>query len=218
MPSPARTRPARARSVFINCPFDAEYKPLFRAACFTILACGYTPRCALDQSDSGAVRFTEIVKMITECGLSIHDISRVELDKNSRLPRFNMPLELGADLGLRLQGPVRQRERKILILDTESHRYDKTLSDISGMDIEAHGDAIGKVIKHVRDWLNANREAHTPVLPGAAAITADHDAYGTIVPDIISGLRLDPHDDLPHGDYLHVVKLALPLIEAARRA
>ncbi|MGZ9099500.1 MAG: hypothetical protein ACXW3O_07340 [Brevundimonas sp.] len=218
MPSPARTRPARARSVFINCPFDAEYKPLFRAACFTILACGYTPRCALDYSDSGAVRFTEIVKMITECGLSIHDISRVQLDRHSRLPRFNMPLELGADLGLRLQGPVRQRERKILILDTESHRYDKTLSDISGMDIEAHGDAIGKVIKHVRDWLNANREAHTPVLPGAAAITADHDAYGTIVPDIISGLRLDPHDDLPHGDYLHVVKLALPLIEAARCA
>jgi len=218
VPSPARTRPARARSVFINCPFDAEYKPLFRAACFTILACGYTPRCALDQSDSGAVRFTEIVTMITECGLSIHDISRVQLDKESRLPRFNMPLELGADLGLRLQGSARQRARKILILDTESHRYDKTLSDISGMDIEAHGDESGRVIRHVRDWLNANREADRPVLPGAAAIAADHEAYLTIVPDIISGLRLDPHDDLPHGDYLHVVKLALPLIEAARRA
>lgn len=216
MPSPARTRPARARSVFINCPFDAEYKPLFRAACFTILACGYTPRCALDQSDSGVVRFTEIVKLITGCGLSIHDISRVQLDKDSKLPRFNMPLELGADLGLRLQGPARQRQRKILILDTEHHRYDKTLSDISGMDIEAHGDSIGKVIKRVRDWLNANRAADTPVLPGAAAIAADHDAYLKIVPDIIAGLRLDAHDDLPHGDYLHVVKLALPLIEAAR--
>lgn len=218
MPSRARNRTIRARSVFINCPFDAEYKPLFRAACFTILACGYAPRCALDYSDSGTVRFTEIVKMITECGLSIHDISRVQLDKDSKLPRFNMPLELGADLGLRLEGSARQRDRKILILDTESHRYDKTLSDISGMDIEAHGDDVGKVIKHVRDWLNANREDGAQVLPGAAAIRADHDAYLKIVPDIIAALRLDPHDDLPHGDYLHVVELALPRIEAARRA
>lgn len=164
------------------------------------------------------MRFTEIVRLITECGLSVHDISRVQLDRDSSLPRFNMPLELGADLGLRLQGPVRQRDRKILILDTESHRYDKTLSDISGMDIEAHGDHVGKVIKRVRDWLNANRPSGSPVLPGAAAIAADHEAYLKIVPDIIASLRLDPHDGLPHGDYLHVVKLALPLIEAARRA
>ena len=217
MPSRVRNKPPRARSVFINCPFDAEYKPLFRAACFTILACGRTPRCALDYNDSGAVRFAEIVKMIVECGLSIHDISRIQLDKDSQLPRFNMPLELGADLGLRLGGPARQRDRKILILDTESHRYDKTLSDISGMDIEAHGDEVGKVIKHVRDWLNANRKTDAPVLPGAAAIAADHGAYLKIVPDIIAVLRLDPHDDLPHSNYLHVVELALPLIEAARR-
>lgn len=218
MPSPARTRPARARSVFINCPFDADYKPLFRATCFTILACGYTPRCALDHSDSGIVRFTAIVKTLTECGLSVHDISRVQLDRNSSLPRFNMPLELGADLGLRLYGPARQRDRRILILDTEPHRYDTTLSDISGMDIEAHGDESDRIIRHVRNWLNANREADRPVLPGAAAIAADHGAYQKIVPDIISELRLDPHDDLPHGDYLHVVRHALPLIEAARRA
>ncbi len=67
-----------------------------------MLTCGYLPRCALDYSDSGAVRFTEIVKLITACDLSVNDISRVKLDHVSRLPRFNMPLELGADLGLRL--------------------------------------------------------------------------------------------------------------------
>jgi hypothetical protein len=98
-------RASRARSVFINCPFDPDYKPLLRAACFAVMACGYVPRGALDYSDSGVVRFIEIVAMITECDRSIHDISRVELDRASRLPRFNMPLELGADLGLRLAGP-----------------------------------------------------------------------------------------------------------------
>ena len=216
MPSPVRPKPPRTRSVFINCPFDPDYQPLMRAACFAILACGYAPRCALDYNDSGVVRFTEIVKMIAECDLSIHDISRVELDKDSHLPRFNMPLELGADLGLRLEGPARQRRRKTLILDAEAHRYDKTLSDISGMDIEAHGNDAEQIIRRVRDWLNANREVDSQILPGASAICDDYEAYLEIAPDIVAGLRLDPHDDLPHGDYLHVVQIALPRIEAAR--
>src|SRR5579863_5628947 len=138
MRSPVGPKPNRARSVFINCPFDPDYKPLLRGACFAIMACGYAPRCALDYNDSGVVRLIEIVTMITACDRSIHDISRVELDRRSSLPRFNMPLELGADLGLRLAGPQLQRRRKSLILDAEAHRYDKTLSDISGMDIEVH--------------------------------------------------------------------------------
>jgi hypothetical protein len=187
-----------------------------RVACFTIMACGYTPRCALDYSDSGVVRFVEIVKMITACDWSIHDISRVELDRTSLLPRFNMPLELGADLGLRLAGPRLQRRRKSLILDAETHRYDKTLSDISGMDIEAHANDPRQIIRLVRDWLNTNREAGAAPLPGAAAINVDHDAYLGIAHDIVADLRLDPHDDLPHDDYLLVVELALPMIEMAR--
>jgi len=189
-----------------------------RATCFAILACGCVPRCALDYSDSGSVRFTNIVRLIADCDLSIHDISRVELDKNSRLPRFNMPLELGADLGLRLEGPARQRRRKTLILDAEPHRYDATLSDISGMDVEAHNNDVQQIIRHVRDWLNANREPDSQLLPGAAAIHGDYEAYLKIAPSIIAGLRLDPHDDLPYGDYLAVVKAALPLIETARAA
>jgi hypothetical protein len=212
----AGNRPDRPRPVFINCPFDEAYKPLLRVTCFTILACGHTPRCALDTIDSGAVRFSEIVRLIAACDLSIHDISRVELDTHSHLPRFNMPLELGADLGLRLEGPARQRRRKTLILDAEAHRYDKTLSDISGMDIAAHGNQARVLIRHVRDWLNANRPNGAPILPGAAAIAEDHEIYLRLAPGLAKGLRLDPHDDLPHGDYLYVVREALPLIEAAR--
>lgn len=187
-----------------------------RATGFAIMACGYAPRCALDYSDSGVVRFAEIVDMITKCDRSIHDILRVELDRISRLPRFNMPLEPGADLGLRLAGPLLQRRRKTLILDAEAHRYDKTLSDISGMDIEAHANDAREIIRLVRDWLNTNREPGAPPLPGAVAINDDHDAYLGIAHDIVANLRLDPHDDLPHGDYLHVVAVALPRIEAAR--
>jgi len=187
--------------------------------CFTIMACGHIPRCALDISDSGAVRFDIIIKMITECGLSIHDISRVEPDKVFNLPRLNMALELGADLGLRMHGPASQKRRKTLILDTEAHRYDRTLSDISGMDIEVHGNSVAGVIRCVRDWLNINGQFAAGKEPaGAAAIHADYKAYHRLAPDIAEGLRLDPHDDLPHRDYLRFVEIALPMIEAARRA
>jgi len=56
LPSPVGPRPVRAKSVFVSCPFDADYKPLLRSACFTILACGRAPRCArLQRQRSGAI-------------------------------------------------------------------------------------------------------------------------------------------------------------------
>ena len=183
--------------------------------CFTILACGYVPRCALDYSDSGEVRFQKIVEILSECGLSIHDLSRVELDKGSSLPRFNMPLELGADLGLRLKGPKPQRTRRTLILDTVAHRYDQTLSDISGQDIEVHANRVDQIIGRVRDWLNANHPGTTP-LPGAKALHDDYKGYLKLLPNITKQFRLDEHGALAHVDYLYTVEIALPLIGAAR--
>jgi hypothetical protein len=35
-------------NVFINCPFDKEYKSILEALTFTISDCGYIPRCALE--------------------------------------------------------------------------------------------------------------------------------------------------------------------------
>ena len=43
-------------------------------------------------------RLARIVSLIDECDLSLHDISRTELNPN-RLPRFNMPFELGLAMG-----------------------------------------------------------------------------------------------------------------------
>jgi len=122
-----------------------------------------------------------------------------------------MPLELGADLGLKLAGPVSQRRRKLLVLDSEKHRYDQTLSDISGMDIEPHGNQVDAAIRCVRDWLNVNR-GQRDVLPGSRAIKDDYARYLAIAPDIVAALRLDPHDTLTHRDYIHVVEQALPRI------
>ncbi len=206
--SPRRSKPERALSVFINCPFDVEYRPLLRAMCFTIICCGLRPCCALDFSDSSESRLHRILDLILDCAMSIHDISRIQLDVDSGLPRFNMPLELGADLGLKLRGPSRQRDRRLLILEAERRRYDITMSDISGQDIEPHHDNEQEIIARVRDWLNAGRSGEEP-LPGAASIQNGYAAYLTVVPQIIATAALDPLDRLSHSDFLWTIYTAL---------
>ena len=67
------------RDVFINCPFDDEYRPLFQALMFAVARCGFVPRCSLEAADSGDVRIDKITKIIGECRYGIHDLSRVEL-------------------------------------------------------------------------------------------------------------------------------------------
>jgi hypothetical protein len=87
------------RSVFINCPFDDRYRPLFHAIIFAVHDCGFLARCALELEDSGEERIRKIKRIIRECQYGVHDISRVQLDSGTGLPRFNMPLELGLFLG-----------------------------------------------------------------------------------------------------------------------
>lgn len=42
-----------SQNVFINCPFDDQYLPLFHAIIFTIHNMGFRPRCALEVSNAG---------------------------------------------------------------------------------------------------------------------------------------------------------------------
>jgi len=187
--------------------------------CFAIAACGFTPRSALDESDSGIFRFVKILDLIAACEFSIHDLSRQELDSSSGLPRFNMPFELGADLALRLKGRAAQRKRRSLVLDAVAYRYHRSLSDIAGMDIGVHGNEPTRLIKEVRDWLNTWRDRDYPV-PGSEAITQDYSTFQTlVVPDIIAKLklRLDKFDAMPHSDYMFLVGQGLLEMEAARR-
>ncbi len=70
--SPRAIKSAAATSfVFLNCPFDDQYKPIFEALVFTIHACGFTARCALEDGGSEAVRLQRIIKMIQTCQLGI---------------------------------------------------------------------------------------------------------------------------------------------------
>jgi hypothetical protein len=198
-----RPKPPAAKAVFINCPFDDEFKPLLRSMVFAIIASGYYPRCALDETDGAEVRVSKIAAMIGERDWGIHDLSRVEVGA-AGLPRFNMPMELGLHLGARLLGEARHRRKRALILDAERHRYDAILSDISGQDIEAHGSDPDQAIRCVRNWLSEHRSHNASPLPGAAAIQADYRLFQAEVGALLVPRRLDPND-LTHNDFLWAV-------------
>ena len=57
-------------------------------------------------------KFEKIKKLIRQSRYSVHDISRMEALKEGALPRFNMPFELGLDLGGRAFGSGQLLRRK----------------------------------------------------------------------------------------------------------
>lgn len=89
------------QSVFVNCPFDADYAQLFDAIIFAVHDCGFVARCALEVDDSAQVRMDKVFDIIQECKYGTNDISRTELDEVSGLPRFNMPLDRMAEMSVR---------------------------------------------------------------------------------------------------------------------
>jgi len=160
------------RNVFLNCPFDRLYRPMLRAIMFAIRDCGFTVRSALEVQDSSDVRFHKIVRIIRGSQYAIHDISRIQLDRVTRLPRFNMPLELGLFLGAKEFGDTDQQAKRSLVLDRTPYRYQKFCSDIAGQDIEAHHNRPAKAIELVRNWLTGPAAEHGKRIPSGSVIAA----------------------------------------------
>jgi hypothetical protein len=174
--------------VFINCPFDDKYQKMFEAITFAVFDCGFRPRSAREAEDSTQVRIEKILDIVEACKFGIHDISRTESDPTSKLPRFNMPLELGIFLGAKRYGRGRQREKVGLVLDRTKYRYRQFLSDISGQDIKPHAGSPLKAITPIRDWL---RTATPGVrIPGGSAIAERVTAFSRELPAICEALKL----------------------------
>lgn len=94
------------QSVFLNVPFDREYSPLFISLIAALTGLGRKPRCVLEVPTAGSDRLDRIFELLSGCGASIHDLSRVSLSAPLQVPRFNMPFELGIAYCL---GKQRQR-------------------------------------------------------------------------------------------------------------
>ncbi|MFN7923197.1 MAG: hypothetical protein U0Q16_24055 [Bryobacteraceae bacterium] len=165
----------RNRQVFVNCPFDASYRPILNAILFAISDLTFVGRCALQEEDTGEFRLSKIERMIEECRYGIHDLSAVALDPETRLPRFNMPLELGLFLGCKRFGGQHQRKKRTLVLDSDPYRYRQFISDIAGQDISAHGGDPERAIRVVRNWLQGASQLRG--LPGGGKVIARYQRF-----------------------------------------
>jgi hypothetical protein len=188
-------------NVFINCPIDEDYAPLFQAIVFTIHMLGFRPRCSGEANDSGLSRLEKIMDIMANCKYGIHDISRTQLDSN-KLPRFNMPFELGVDLGYRHSGNKKYKAKAHLILDTHRYRFQKFISDLAGRDIFAHHNSPKAVILSIRTWLRT--EGHINNMPSGKVIYRAYQAFKKNLPKICAHSSLDI-EEINFADYSYII-------------
>jgi hypothetical protein len=187
----ARASDGFESSLFINCPFDKDYRPLLHSLIFVVFECGLQPRLASQEVDSGRVRIEKIRDLIRSCRYSIHDISRMEPLSPGDDPRFNMPFELGLDLGCRYYGAPHLRNKQCLILEKEPYRYQRVLSDISGNDVRAHGANAEILVAEVRNWL---RSLTDRILPSAGDLWDRFLAFRSFLARTLGELRYSERD------------------------
>jgi hypothetical protein len=140
-------------NVFINCPFDAAYRPLLDTILFCVTYSGLTPRLATESADGGENRLDKIARIAREIRYSIHDLSRCQASKKGEIARMNMPFELGLDYGLRVSGDEQLSSKKFLVLDEKPYRLQKALSDINGWDPVAHLGDVDTAREKLQKWL-----------------------------------------------------------------
>lgn len=150
---------------------------MMQASVFAIHACGFIARCAMEADDAGEERLAKVIRIIAECRLGIHDLSRKTADAASGMSRFNMPFEMGVFMGAAKFGRLK---KNLLVMEAERFDYQKFISDISGRDIRHHGNDPARVIVQIRDWLNAQRIV--PSLPGGKAIVSLYEKFQTALP------------------------------------
>ena len=196
--------PPYERSVFLNVPFDGGYRRMLRALVFAVFDCGFVPRAASERDDSAEIRFHKIRDIIGASKYCIHDISRTSPDSKNRLPRFNMPLELGMFLGALHFGGKPHGSKWALILDRDRYRYQKFCSDISGQDIRAHNGSPSIAIGAVRDWLHTTPESKGKVIPSGSYLVRRFETFKRQLPRQCRELSLDPRE-LSFSDYCVLV-------------
>ena len=179
-------------NVFINCPFDQEYKTLLKPLLFTIVALGFNPRIALERADSAEQRISKICELIGESKYSIHDLSRLKSTTGDEYYRQNMPFELGIDYGSRRFHPGQLQEKRFLILATTRFEYMRAISDLSGVDIQAHKDQPRILIRKLRNWFYST--VGKTDIPGPAKIWYAYNDFNTDLHDKLEDKGFSPED------------------------
>lgn len=155
-------------NVFLNIPYDTRFQNLYLAYICGVSAFGLVPRATLEVP-GGAGRLDRILALIRHCPYSIHDLSRVQLDKASpRTPRFNMPFELGLCVACEKTGANKQ---VWFVFEAVHRRFNKSLSDLNGTDPYIHAEKVSGVLRELCNCFV--REGRQPSIPQMWSIYRD---------------------------------------------
>jgi len=147
-------------AVFLNIPYDPQFEKLYLAYIVGLTILGFVPRATLG-IPGGARRLERIYELIRSCRYSIHDLSRVQLDRKApRVPRFNMPFELGLAVAWTTENPSRHTW---FACEEDQYRPLKSISDLNGTDFHVHK---GTVVGVMRELCNVFVRKHNrPTVP-----------------------------------------------------
>jgi len=141
---PPQTDP---NSVFLNIPYDEEFRSLYVAYIVGLYRLGYTPHLATE-IPGGTRRLDRILALIQSCRYSIHDLSRVELTSAPlSTPRFNMPLELGMTIAWTHLNPDLHTW---FVWEASRDRIERSASDLKGTDANIHQNTVQGVLSEIR--------------------------------------------------------------------
>ena len=136
-------------SVFLNIPYDDEFRNLYIAYVVGLYQLGLVPHLATE-IPGGKRRLDRIFNLIRSCRYSIHDLSRVELGSNpSAVPRFNMPLELGMAIAWTELNP---ESHTWSVWESSPFRLQLSASDLNGTDPNIHHGAAEGVLSEIRNF------------------------------------------------------------------
>ncbi len=155
-------------TAFINLAYVTSNEELYLGLIASLSGFGLTPVAALHDPGSDS-QLNRIYRLIEKSSISFHDLSYVSLDPPSpRTPRFNMPFELGLAVAVALSA---NRRHQWFLLDKVAHRAAKSLSDISGVNVQIHDGSAASVLKAVSNALA--RQSQRPTLEQLTAIYSD---------------------------------------------
>ena len=148
-------------AVFLNIPYDPKFRSLYLAYIAGLVHLGLVPRVTLGLP-GGKRRLDKILAEIQGCSYSIHDLSRVGLDRNPPFatPRFNMPFELGLAVGWEKSNPSKHTW---FIFEAKTYRLQKSLSDLNGSDPQIHGGQASGVMRELSNVFR--RDRNQPTVP-----------------------------------------------------
>jgi hypothetical protein len=169
---------SETQRVFLNLPYDAKFERLYLAYVVGVIELGLKPRATL-AIPGGKARLDRIIDLIQSCSYSVHDLSRVQMDRTPpATPRFNMPFELGLAVSWAKRKP---RKHTWFVFESENRRAQKSISDLNGTDLNIHDGTVEGVMREL-----CNAFVRVNERPSVPEMVSTYRQLRRLVPQVLS--------------------------------